>query len=210
MGSFYGTRQLLYQKEPPGARPSLWWRRTWHMGQGAGVLPDATSGGKRVIDVTLGWPLTSAPQKDTYWSALEELSLTFDPRQTTCVTYLAPAAARDWDYGRSVWVNAHWMPYERTAGWEELIWIEVTLCLWLLTLFLALIYICTNAYVPMHTNIRNTEKAVWGPQYSPSLSYWPRPVGPRSVWWPKGVLWPDYCFWGVSYFSYPTIIMFMQ
>ena len=31
------------------------------------------------------------------------------------------------------------------------------------------------------TNIRNTEEAECGPQYSPRLSYWPRPVGPRSV-----------------------------
>ena len=60
------------------------------------------------------------------------------------------------------------------------------------------------------TNIRNTEEAVWGPQYSPRLLYWPRPVGPQSVWWPRGVLWPEYGLWGVSYFYYPTIFISMQ
>ena len=54
-------------------------------------------------------------------------------------------------------------------------------------------------------NIRNTEEAVWGPQYSPRPSYWPRPVGSQSVWWPWGVFWPKYCLWGVSYFYYPNI-----
>ena len=32
-------------------------------------------------------------------------------------------------------------------------------------------------------------------------------IGPRSVWWPRGVLWPQYCLLGVSYFYYPTIPM---
>ena len=54
-------------------------------------------------------------------------------------------------------------------------------------------------------DIRNTKEAVWGPQHSTRLLYWPRPLGPRSVWWLKGVLWPEYCLWGVSYFYYPTI-----
>ena len=22
-------------------------------------------------------------------------------------------------------------------------------------------------------------------------------IGPRTVWWPSGVLWPDYCLWGI-------------
>ena len=57
-------------------------------------------------------------------------------------------------------------------------------------------------------NIRNTEEAVWGPQYSPRLSCWPRSIGPRSVWWPRGVVWSEYCLWGVSYIYYPTIPIF--
>ena len=31
------------------------------------------------------------------------------------------------------------------------------------------------------TTIRNTEGAVWRPQYSPRLLYWPKPIGLRSV-----------------------------
>ena len=62
----------------------------------------------------------------------------------------------------------------------------------------------------MNNDIRNTEKAVWGPQYSPRPLYWPRPIGRRSVWWPRGVLWPEYCLWGVSYFYYPTIFISVQ
>ena len=46
-------------------------------------------------------------------------------------------------------------------------------------------------------NIRNTEEAVWGSQYSPRLLYWPR-----------GVMGREYCLWGVSYFYYPTIPIF--
>ena len=56
-----------------------------------------------------------------------------------------------------------------------------------------------------HNNIRNTEKAVWGPLYFPRLLYWPRPIGLLSVWWPRSELWPEYSLWGVSYFYYPTI-----
>ena len=56
-------------------------------------------------------------------------------------------------------------------------------------------------------NTRNTKEAVWGTQYSPRLSCWSRPIGLQSVWWPRGVLWPEYCLWGVSYFYYPTIFM---
>ena len=26
--------------------------------------------------------------------------------------------------------------------------------------------------------------------------------------WPRGVLWPEYCLCGVSYFYYPTMIIF--
>ena len=37
-------------------------------------------------------------------------------------------------------------------------------------------------YFPWGINIRNTEEAVWGPQYSPRLSYWPRPIG-QSVYY---------------------------
>ena len=54
-------------------------------------------------------------------------------------------------------------------------------------------------------NIRNTEEAVWGSQYSPKLLYWWRLIVLWSVWWPRGVLWPEYCLCGVSFFYYPTI-----
>ena len=35
-------------------------------------------------------------------------------------------------------------------------------------------------HVDCNTSIRNTEEAVWGSQYSPRLSYLPKPIGPRS------------------------------
>ena len=61
--------------------------------------------------------------------------------------------------------------------------------------------------VRCNIDIRNTGGSM-GPQYSPRLLYWPRPIGLGSVWWPWGVLWPKYCLWGVSYFYYPTIPIF--
>ena len=66
---------------------------------------------------------------------------------------------------------------------------------------------CYHDYRSGNTNIRNIGEAVWGPQYSPRLLYWPRPIGPWSVWWPWGVLWPKYWLWDVSYFYYPTTFM---
>ena len=59
----------------------------------------------------------------------------------------------------------------------------------------------------VNINIRNTEEAVWGSQYSSRLLYRPRPIWLHTVWWPRGVLWPEYCLWGVSYFYYPTILI---
>ena len=62
-------------------------------------------------------------------------------------------------------------------------------------------------------NIRNTEEAVWGPQYSPRLSYWPRPIALRSLWWPRGfiVAWilPLRCIllWLPNYINVYAIIL---
>ena len=65
--------------------------------------------------------------------------------------------------------------------------------------------ICTHI-----NNMRNKEGAVWEPQYSPGLSYRPRPIGLHSVYWSRGVLCPEYCLWCVFYLYYPTILIFMQ
>ena len=62
-------------------------------------------------------------------------------------------------------------------------------------------------YTPWHYT---EEEAVWGAQYCPRLLYWPRSIGPQSVYQPRGALWPEFCLWGVSYFYYPTIFISVQ